>query len=66
MDGLKKILVIDDEEDLLEVVSARLNAAGYKVITASNGYEGLGRIFSEKPDLVILDVMMPKWTDGKS
>lgn len=56
----KKILVVDDEEDLLLVLSARLKKAGYLVSTASNGFEGLGQISADKPDLVILDVMMPK------
>ena len=46
--------------NILELVAFRLKAAGYKVITASNGFEGLGRIFADKPDLVILDIMMPK------
>ncbi len=56
----KKILIVDDEEDLLLILSERLKNAGYLVSTASNGLEGLGRVMTEKPDLVILDVTMPK------
>jgi len=56
---MSKILVIDDEEDLLDLVTVRLEAAGYKVISASSSQEGLEKVHQEKPDLVLLDVMMP-------
>ena len=55
----KRILVVDDKEDLLELVSARLGAGGYDVLTASAGAEGLEKAFKEKPDLIVLDVAMP-------
>ncbi len=54
-----KILVVDDEPDIVEVVKARLQLAGYEVLTASRGEETLARSLKEKPDLVILDIMMP-------
>lgn len=56
----KKILIVDDEKDLVEILTFRLEAAGYDVVSAQNGQEGLEKAKSEKPDLVLLDVMMPK------
>ncbi|MFA5164896.1 MAG: response regulator [Candidatus Omnitrophota bacterium] len=56
----KKILLVDDEEDVLRTVGFRLQASGYEVVTASDGMEGLEKAHSEKPDLVILDLMLPK------
>ncbi len=56
---MKKILITDDEPDILKVVKFRLIKAGYEVITATNGQEGLDRARSTKPDLVILDYRMP-------
>lgn len=55
----KKILIIDDEEDLLFLVSFRLKSKGYEVITASNGLIGVEKAMRENPDLILLDVMMP-------
>lgn len=55
----KKILIADDEPDILEILKFNLNAEGFTVQTASNGREGLEKAKSFKPDLVILDVMMP-------
>ena len=59
----KKILVIDDESGLLEMLSIRLEANNYQVLTASDGQEGLDKARSESPDLIILDLMLPK-VDG--
>lgn len=56
----KKILVVDDEPFIVQMVSSRLKANGYEVISAADGEEGLRKAQSEKPDLIILDVMMPK------
>ncbi len=55
----KKILVIDDMPNIVTMVKARLKASGYEVITATDGQEGLAYAHSEKPDLIILDVVMP-------
>ena len=56
----KKILVVDDEEDIAFSVALRLSAAGYEVICAEDGAEGLRRAQAEAPDLIILDLMLPK------
>jgi DNA-binding response OmpR family regulator len=53
------VLVVDDEEDIRMVLQARLETAGYQVLTAINGMEALDRIRSNPPDIVILDVMLP-------
>jgi len=55
----EKILIIDDNPDLLRVVQLCLARENYEVFTAQNGKEGLQRTYSTQPDLVILDVMMP-------
>lgn len=54
-----KILLVDDEPDILEFIRYNLQKENYKVIVASNGKEGLDMAKKEKPDLIILDVMMP-------
>lgn len=56
----KRILFVDDERDLVETVSFRLEAMGYEVISAYDGMEALTRARGEKPDLIILDLMLPK------
>ncbi len=56
----KKILLVDDEPDILETVRFRLELEGYEVVTAANGLEGLGAVMSQDPDLVVLDVMLPR------
>ena len=55
----KKILVIDDEQNTVRIVQARLEASGYEVIAAFDGRQGLTHAHKERPDLIILDVMMP-------
>lgn len=54
------ILVIEDEEAVQEAIVAALESSGYSVITAADGQEGLDRLRSERPDLVLLDLMLPK------
>lgn len=58
--GTKKVLVVDDEPDAIEFVTAVLEEAGYEVCSASDGVEGLAMARQERPDLVILDVQMPE------
>ncbi|PIR16969.1 MAG: two-component system response regulator [Deltaproteobacteria bacterium CG11_big_fil_rev_8_21_14_0_20_49_13] len=55
-----KILVVDDDKDLVETITFRLEAAGYEVSSAYDGQEGLEKAMDIKPDLILLDVMMPK------
>lgn len=56
----KKILVVDDELDVQSIISFRLEINGYEVSVASDGQEGLDKIKTEKPNLVLLDLMLPK------
>ncbi|MCX5712147.1 MAG: response regulator [Candidatus Omnitrophica bacterium] len=60
----KKVLIVDDEPDFLSLFSLRLEANGFKVITAKNGIEALERVEKERPDAVLLDVMLPPGIDG--
>jgi len=55
-----KILVVDDDPDILDAVTMILESRGYKVVTARDGIEGLATLKAENPDLMILDLMMPK------
>ncbi|MCM5661759.1 response regulator transcription factor [Galbibacter mesophilus] len=55
-----KILLVDDEPDILEIVGYNLSSEGYNVITAKNGVEAIAKAKKEKPHLIILDVMMPE------
>jgi DNA-binding response OmpR family regulator len=54
-----KILIIDDEPDIVETVSYMLKSRDYAVITALYGLEGLEKVRTERPDLILLDIMMP-------
>ena len=58
--GKKRILLVDDEEELVRAVQARLEANDYDVITALDGEEALKKAREEKVDLIILDLMLPK------
>ena len=63
-----KVLVVDDEPDIVEIIQITLEAADFQVITAGNGEEALRVASEERPDLILLDVMMPKmdgWTACK-
>jgi DNA-binding response OmpR family regulator len=54
------ILAIEDEEPVREAIAAALEASGYRVITAADGEEGLELLIAERPDLVVLDLMLPR------
>jgi DNA-binding response OmpR family regulator len=56
----KKILLIEDEPDVLKTSLIFLESEGFKVITATDGIEGLHKTRSENPDLIIMDIMLPK------
>lgn len=55
-----KILVVDDDPDIREAITAVLEAHSYQVVTACDGEEGLSKLKEEKPDLMILDLLMPR------
>jgi DNA-binding response OmpR family regulator len=56
------VLVADDDEDILSLVAFRLEKAGYAILKASDGEEALALALEQRPDLAVLDVMMPKLT----
>ena len=60
-----KILIVDDDPDLVEAVTMILRSKRFEVVAAYNGKEGIEKVKSERPDLVVLDVMMPE-KDGYS
>ncbi len=56
----KKILIVDDEIEMVEMETVRLKASGYEVMAAHDGKSGLQKVREWKPDLVILDIMLPQ------
>lgn len=56
---MKKVLAVDDKPNIIMLIKSKLKANGFEVITAYNGATALELAFSEKPDLVLLDIMMP-------
>lgn len=56
----KKILLVDDEPDLIYGMKIQLEANHFEVITANDGQEGLNKARKERPDLIVLDIMLPK------
>ena len=56
----KRILVVDDDEDIVKLVKMYLEHHRYEVITANDGQQGLEKAKTEKPDLIVLDLMLPK------
>ena len=59
---MSKILVTEDERDIRELIAFTLRFAGYEVVTAENGEEGVLLAAQEKPDMILMDVRMPKLT----
>lgn len=57
---MSKILIVEDEISLRDVYAARLEADGYQIVVAANGEEALATAVKERPDLILLDIMMPK------
>jgi len=57
---MKKILIIEDEKVLLDVLEKKLTSQGYEVVVAKDGEEGLNKMKESKPDLILLDIIMPK------
>lgn len=56
----RKVLIVDDEKNIVDIIAFNLKKEGYQVITASDGEEGVRKTFEENPDLILLDIMMPK------
>jgi len=63
---MPKILIVDDEPEILELVKECLENNDYEVVTASDGKEGLAKAQNEKPDLILLDIMMPNMDGGEA
>ncbi len=61
----KKVLIADDDSHIRNVIGLKLRNAGYQVLTAKNGEEGLNLIKTQQPDAIITDIVMPK-LDGKA
>lgn len=55
-----KILLVDDDQDFLQLLEFDFKKKGYQIVTASNGEDGLAKAASEKPNLIVLDIKMPK------
>jgi DNA-binding response OmpR family regulator len=66
MNNRKKILIIDDEEDILTYLSAFFSDNNFEVISATNGREGVKKALSEKPDIITLDISMPEESGVKA
>ena len=56
----KKVLIVDDEKNIVDIIAFNLKKEGYDVITATDGEEGVKKTMEENPDLILLDIMMPK------
>jgi len=65
IDSMKTVLIVDDEDDVRTYLEMALEDAGYTVITASDGNEGLAKLSEKTPDLISLDVVMPKGSGVK-
>jgi DNA-binding response OmpR family regulator len=61
----KKILIVDDEMDIVETLSMALEKAGYECITANNGIDALNIARAENPNIILLDIMLPKMNGYK-
>ena len=57
---MKKVLIVDDDVDIRKVVTKLVEKSGYQAMEAKNGVEGMGKVREDKPDLIILDMLMPK------
>jgi len=64
MSESKTVLIIDDDRDFVAAIETLLISSGYRVVTASNGREGLQQAKKVQPDLILLDVMMTERTEG--
>ncbi len=60
----KKILICDDEPGIVKIISERLTSKGYDVISAADGKEGLKKALQHRPDLILMDILMPNMSGG--
>src|SRR5712691_13280365 len=60
MNAQKRVLIVEDEQDLLDGLAHNFRFEGYEVLTAKNGAEGLKTALKQKPDVVVLDIMLPE------
>jgi CheY-like chemotaxis protein len=60
----KKILIVEDDPDTVEALTLVLQKNGYQTVSAPNAEDGLAKVKAERPDLILLDVMMPAGTEG--
>lgn len=63
---MKKILIVDDDWDIIALVKNRLKKNNYDVIFADNGNDGIKKACEQKPDLIIMDILMPQMTGGEA
>ena len=63
-ENIKRILVIDDEDDVCQMIREKFSSLGYEVLIAFDGVEGLQKTREDKPDCVLLDIRIPKGEDG--
>ena len=56
----KKVLIVDDEKNIVDIIAFNLKKEGFQVIKAGDGEEGLKKTFEQQPDIILLDIMMPK------
>jgi len=64
MENKTKILLVDDDQDLVDILTMVLERRGYEVVSANDASRGLAQTEAERPDLIVLDVMMPDATEG--
>jgi CheY-like chemotaxis protein len=62
---MKKVLIVDDEIDILQMLGKRLTASGYSAIKATNGKDAIALAKSQHPDIIILDIIMPGMDGGQ-
>ena len=62
----RKVLIVDDELDVLKILNKRLSSAGYEVIEAQNGKDAIAQAKNQQPDLIILDIIMPGMGGAKT
>lgn len=63
-DNQKCILILDDEDDVCQIIKTKFESAGYRVLTANDGVEGFKKTEEGKPDIILLDVRIPRGEDG--